>query len=363
MTTDNSHTAAGSLPGPLQGPLPGPLRYPALDALRGVAVLMVVYDHLFAVAGERNAGGAFPPVPWIREWVSTPLGIIQDFGWFGVCLFFLISGFVITHSARRENVRTFAVRRIFRILPPLALAVVLVAISDQLLGPQRPWLDYLYGVTLAGYFTVPQIVVLGVAWTLVIEVIFYVLMAFVSPLLKGTKAAFGLAVATVLPWLVIVFARNFGDSFFLFAASVAYLPVLLIGSAIYLAKTRIVGALPAGLLIAANCGVFMLGLRSIHTAFLPLNNSYLLSAVYAAAVFLLCLDRTAPRWLSFIGDISYSLYLLHGTIGFLVVQVAVQGGLGRASPIIAAIVSIGASYAMYRCVERPSIAWAKRLAA
>ncbi len=339
-----------------------PTRFPALDALRGLAVLMVVYDHLFAVAGERMAGGAFVPVPWIRDWLSGPLGIIQDFGWFGVCLFFLISGFVITHSARRESLRVFVLRRAFRIGPPLVVAVLVVAALDLLAGTRRPWTDYLYGLTLAGYFTVPQIVVLGVAWTLVIEVIFYALMAAVSLLFKLARPAIGTAVATLVPLAVIIHARDLGDSFFLFAASVAYLPVLLIGSALYLRKTAAASAASVALLVLANAGVFMFGLRSIHTSFLPLNNSYALSMVYATGLFLLCVDRGAPRVLRWTGDISYSLYLLHGTLGFLFVQKALAWGSGPAAPWLAAAASLGVSYLMYRLVERPAIELGKRFA-
>ena len=343
--------------------LQAPTRFPALDALRGVAVLMVVYDHLFALAGERMAGGPFAPTAWIREWISTPLGIIQDFGWFGVCLFFLISGFVITHSARRESLRVFTVRRVFRILPPLAVAIAVVWVLDLQAGTHRPWSDYLYGLSLMGYFTVPQIVVLGVAWTLVIEIIFYILMAAVSPLLKLSHPAVGVAVATAVPLTVILCARSFGGSFFLFAASVAYLPVLLIGSALYLHKTANASALSVSVLILANCASFMLGLRSIHTAFLPLNNSYLLSLAYAGAIFMVCVGLSAPRALRWVGDVSYSLYLLHGTLGFFVVQVALSLGMGLASPWVATVLCLGASYAMYRAVERPAIALGKRLAA
>lgn len=336
-------------------------RYEALDALRGVAVLMVVYDHLFAVAGERMAGGAFAPTAWVREWISGPLGIIQDFGWLGVCLFFLISGFVIAHSARRETVRIFVLRRVFRILPPLAAAVLLVAALDLAAGVQRPWSDYLYGMTLAGYFTVPQVIVLGVAWTLVIEVLFYILMALVSPLLKGDTPAFGIALASAMPLLAILFARDLGASFFLFAASMAYLPVLLIGSTFYLRQATTTGPWTVALLLLANAAVFMLGLRSIHTAFLPIDNSYLVSVVYAVAIFLPCLNRRAPRGLKFVGDISYSLYLLHGTVGFFVIQHAVAAGAGPAAPYLAVAAGLGVSYLFHRSVERPAMALGKRL--
>lgn len=340
---------------------PPPTRFPALDALRGVAVLMVVFDHMFAVAGERMAGGVFAPTAWVREWISAPLGIIQDFGWLGVCLFFLISGFVITHSARRESLRVFALRRAFRILPPLTVALAVVWVLDLYAGTHRPWMDYLYGLSLMGYFTVPQIVVLGVAWTLVIEVIFYMLMAAVLPLFKRPHPALGTAVVSVVTVGVILCARNFGDAFFLFAASVAYLPVLLIGSALYLHKTACASPLTVAVLILANCASFMLGLRSIHTAFLPLDNSYLLSLAYASGIFVVCVGMGAPKALRWVGDISYSLYLLHGTLGFFAVQQALALGLGAASPWVATVFCLGASYAMYLAVERPAIALGKRV--
>lgn len=338
-------------------------RFAALDALRGAAVLMVVYDHLFAVAGERMAGGAFAPTAWIRDWITTPLGVIQDFGWLGVCLFFLISGFVITQSARRENLRVFAMRRVFRILPPLAVAILVVWAIDSYAGTPRPWRDYGYGLSLMGYFTVPQIVVLGVAWTLVIETIFYMLMAFALPLFKLSHPAVGTAVVSAVTLGVILLARQFGDTFFLFAASVAYLPILLIGSALYLRKTASASNSTVAALIFFNCASWMLGLQSIHTAFLPLNNSYLLSLVYALGIFTMCINMDAPKALRWVGDISYSLYLLHGTLGFLVVQQALVLGMGWASPWIATAFCLGASCAMYHAVERPAVALGKRMAA
>ena len=338
------------------------VRYEALDALRGVAVLMVVYDHLFAVAGERMVGGAFAPVPWVRQWVSGPLGIIQDFGWFGVCLFFLISGFVIAHAGRRERMHVFVLRRVFRIVPPLAAAIAVVALLDVMAGTARPWPDYVRAVTLMGYLSVPQVIVLGVAWTLVIEVLFYALIALLSPLLKSAVPGLALVLGTAVPLLAIVFARDFGDRFFLLAASVAYLPVLLIGSVLYLRQAGVLGTAAAVALGLANAAVFLFGLSTIHTSFLPIGNSYPLSLVYALALFMGSLGRPAQPALKFVGDISYSLYLLHGTLGFAAVQGLLALGAGRASPWLAALACIAASWVFYRLVERPSMALGKRLA-
>ncbi len=343
------------------GPKNKDSRYAALDALRGVAVLMVVYDHLFAVAGERFAGQAFFPVPAVRAHLTGPLGIIQDFGWLGVCLFFLISGFVILNAARRESMRVFVVRRFFRIVPPLVVAVAMVAALDVLAGTRRPFGDYLLGVSLAGYLLVPQVIVLGVAWTLVIEVIFYGLVALAIPLLRGRGVVFGVAAISLLVALICLVARNFGASFFLFAASVAYLPVLLMGSVIYLARQRLCPFWVAGLLFMSNWFVFAWAISSIHTAFLPLDNSYLLSLVYALAIFGLCINSKLPRVLHLTGHISYSLYLLHGTIGFAIVHsIAPYTGTAWWLPWLATVLVVVASAVMWRWVEQPSIDFGRR---
>lgn len=345
-------------------PTPAPAasqRLQALDALRGVAILMVMFDHLFAIAGERMAGGPFAPTAWVREWISGPLGIIQDFGWLGVCLFFLISGFVITRAGEHESMRVFVVRRFFRIFPPLAAAILIVALLDLVAGTHRPWTDYLLGMTLAGYFTVPQVVVLGVAWTLVIEVIFYAMTALLSPLLKTRRPELAVLAGTALSLLSLHQARLHGDSFFLFAASMAYVPLLLIGSTLYLRQARGTGLPTVALLLAANLAVFLMGLRSIHTSFLPIHNSYLLGLVYALGIFAWSLGRQPPRALTWVGDISYSLYLLHGTIGFALVQQALAVGLGAAAPFAAGAICLAVSYAFYRTVERPAMNLGKKL--
>lgn len=91
-----------------------PGRYPLLDALRAVAILLVLARH-WAVASQ----GAFGIVP------GGPLAVLSLNGWLGVDLFFVLSGFLIgTHFAgpqappfSRAVVLDFYRRRAFRTLP------------------------------------------------------------------------------------------------------------------------------------------------------------------------------------------------------------------------------------------------------
>lgn len=66
-----------------------PESFANISLLRAIAALMVVYDHLFCIVPLRHFGVAAFPAPLVQEYISTPLGIIQDFGWMGWLFSFL----------------------------------------------------------------------------------------------------------------------------------------------------------------------------------------------------------------------------------------------------------------------------------
>ena len=78
-----------------------------LDALRGVAIALVIFHHV---------GFRFPTAP--RGWAGDFLAAI---GWAGVDLFFAISGYLITtilmRSSGKGGLRDFYIKRFFRIVP------------------------------------------------------------------------------------------------------------------------------------------------------------------------------------------------------------------------------------------------------
>jgi len=334
-------------------------RFVFLDYLRALAAWLVVWDHLANVF-LHDRGRVFLPAEFIRDNITAPLGIIQDFGWFGVTLFFLISGFIISDRARVEGLWTFVVKRILRIYPMLAVAlllsIVLVASKDQVTVK-----NVLLNLTLANYFIVPQVVLLGVAWTLAIEVAFYALTA-ATQFARGSPHRIGFNLAVVA--LVIWQARAFGPNFFLLAATATYLPILMMGQTVYwwLARRRL--SAPWGFAyLAAAYAVFLWGVRTIHPDFLPVTNSYLVSIAYALLLFVGLLHIRLPerRLVRFLSDTSYSVYLLHGIVGW-----AVLGALMTRAPLtvaipLAAAASLAASFATYLLIERPSQRLARRL--
>ena len=333
-------------------------RYDFLDYLRALACWLVVWDHLANVL-PRSRGIDWAPADFVRAHVTGPAGIIQDFGWFGVAVFFLISGFIISDRARVESAGEFVLKRVLRIYPMLAVAVVLSALF---LAPkdQVTVQSLLLNFTLANYVTVPQIVLVGVAWTLVIEMIFYAVTA-ATQFARDWPHRIGLNL--IFAALVIWQARGHGDQFFLFAVSASYLPVLTMGQTVYwwLARGRLSAAWGLGYLAAAY-GVFMWGLASLQPGFLPITNSYVVSVTYALLLFVAMLHARLPerRWVRVLSETSYSMYLLHGILGWMVLSALI----GRVPLIVAvplaAAVSLGASLVTQRWIERPTQNLARR---
>jgi exopolysaccharide production protein ExoZ len=343
--------------------------------LRGIACLLVVWDHLVGIWTDKYAI-SFAPLTIVRVYITKPLGIIQDFGYLGVVLFFFVSGFIITHVAQRENRLVFLFKRLFRIYPPLIVSTLLIALCYRVylyLGHSEdgisnyiiydssiahmPVINVALAMTLLNYFRVNQNPVNGVAWTLVIEMIFYVLCFCILPLLRQSPRIAMLTLS--LTCLLITFlARQFGPSFFLFAASVTYLPLLLIGQATYFVWSKQLAPYWLGVSAIGNYFLFIYGIQSIHPEFYPPENSYAISSIYGYLIFLLLLllnaRLTIPKVLGFYSKISYSLYLYHAVSGHLVLGI-LYPFIGYVPALLCALAAVtGLSYLSWRYVEIPS---------
>jgi exopolysaccharide production protein ExoZ len=162
-----------------------PTRYATLDHLRGFAALWVVLFH----ACTRWTEPAQPPLTWLHAFGGA--------GWFGVHVFFVISGYCITeraarHVAEGRTARSFLLDRARRIFPAywaaLALAVILAVIATPFNGlpliaspgsygalPASPWAALTHVTLTSPLFAIQPYLL--VAWTLSCEIAFYLLVS------------------------------------------------------------------------------------------------------------------------------------------------------------------------------------------
>ncbi|MGO4527052.1 acyltransferase family protein [Microvirga sp. 2MCAF35] len=343
---------------------PSSERFEGVGMLRGIAALLVLYAHLGAQEMDRE-GATSVVVVTIRTYVTRPLNIIEDFGWFGVCLFFLISGFVITHSIQRETRVAFAVRRMLRLYPPLFFAagvtiLVGLGLRDRALPPLATWVSTL---TLAGVpVNTPPF--LGVEWTLFVEIKFYLLTLLVAPLLRSRPVLAYLLQAAFLCF-VIYYVRAFKGAIFVPAISMYLAVYLLFGQIAYFAYMgRTSLAVSVGLALI-NYVICVYGMYQIEPNRDLAHNSQIVSLFYCMALFygaLYLKGLTIPTPLRFFEKISYSLYLLHGVVGIPAMRLAapyvpnyeLRFLIGLGAGTLAAWIS-------YHLIEVRSIDVAKRL--
>ncbi|QDV05507.1 Acyltransferase family protein [Planctomycetes bacterium Poly30] len=326
--------------------------------MRGLAVLLVLASH------ASNAGIDLVPPSWIGGLRAAGLGRP------GVFLFFVLSSFLLTGQllARIDGAepicwRRFAARRLLRIMPAYALTLGILVIFGAM--GERPALEHLALVRAEHHF-----------WTIPVEVFFYLTLPVIVLLLGPLRSvALRLAVlgvaATALRW---AFPPDFTSEPPRYRPNVApFLPIFLAGSALAVVGPALIelrDRARRGLLVLASIASFALVLLTPsvwslvtgepveHTRFHLWFDAFavLWAVVLAAALQPGGWIRAAASWapLRWLGQISYSVYLLHALVlGYFVDRGAAlglpQAALGPA--FLAASCLAGA--ASYWLVERP----------
>ncbi|MQA62096.1 MAG: acyltransferase family protein [Actinophytocola sp.] len=343
-------------------------RFVFLDVFRAVAPVLVIYSHIVTLFLDER-GLTSSVVDAINVQVRDPLRLEQNLGHIAVVMFFLVSGFVITHTGIQESHREYGIKRIFRVYPLLIFTVLLTVVLgsldlEVLTTGQLFVLEPEYVITnmlLVNYFQVPQVILVGVAWTLIIEIIFYgVVFLLLVVLRRRTWLAILIELTAVL--VVLLIAREFGDSFFLFAVSVSYLPVVLTGQITWAVWSGRIPLWAGGCFGAAAWLLYVFGdLRDMGRLDDAYSSTFALGFCLFLA-FLLLEPRLRPaKPVSYLADRSYSLYLLHGPIAFPILD-----ALGGRVPLfIAVAISVAATVAAaeltFRFVEVPGQRIARRI--
>ncbi|WP_155371715.1 acyltransferase family protein [Catellatospora vulcania] len=329
-----------------------PPRVLALDALRLGAALMVVAYHLI---GDKTGAWQQP-----AENIFGPVHTASTYGFLGVQLFFIISGFVICMSTWGRSVGDFFVSRVVRLYPAYWLAVVLAA-GVLVVGPAAApgGKEVLANLTMMQEFLSVRHLDLSY-WTLAVEMIFYIFFAIVVARgLTYRRVVAFCAIWTVValaapkfgsPWLGTVVVAN---HFAYFVAGIAFYLIhrfgqnLLLWSIVGLSWLIALVKLPG---LAMSRGVSFTVSAAIVTVF------FMVMAAVALGLF----SWVTARWVTTAGALTYPLYLIHQTTGLAVIERAHT----YVSPwlLIAALVAglLVLAWLIHRLVERPVSRWMKR---
>ena len=198
---------ADAAPSPTHRYRPGHATFPGLDGLRALAVLAVVTTHTAFTTGRYERG-----------WGNNALARLDA----GVAVFFVLSGFLLVRpwlvasatGGPRPSVRTYAVRRVARIMPAylVAVALALVLLPGNAGASAWDWVRHILLVQIyqAGWLR-PG---LTQTWSLSTEVAFYVLLPLIGAgiLFVGRHrwrptlllAVLSLGIVLPLPWYYLV---------------------------------------------------------------------------------------------------------------------------------------------------------------
>ena len=280
----------------------------SIQYLRGAAAAGVVTYHVY---------NNFP----------VPTGRSFEIGRYGVDVFFVISGFIMYTAARSERVTRFVSRRLIRVVPLYRLATVVAALLYFWFDGVHPsGTEAVLSLALVPHYSeahrgeIWPILVPG--WTLSYEMLFYGLFAI------GLIARRVVAVPIFAIAVLVTFGAIFGPkSAPLIVLTSPLLIEFLLGILVALAQHRRPAWLPAIMLAltAAALGGLALGLERV-TIFASA------AAIVAGAAWLDQRHHRKPvRALLTLGDASYSIYLFHIPILF-VVDRSIEKSLRAASP-------------------------------
>lgn len=310
-------------------------RIPTLDGWRGIAILLVLFDH-FQVS---LLGGC------IRPWTRT--------GQHGVALFFVLSGFLITTKLleRRTTLKLFYIRRFLRLMPAAWTYLALLLILNLITSAR---ITSIAGVIASVFFYRNFVGVAGSAytchfWSLSLEEQFYLLWPFVL-LFAGIRRARWIAASAAIAcagyrWH---FWAYYDRNLFNYQSQVRA-DAILIGCLLALlcadpAMLRVITRWSKLIAVPAlACLIFCIA----RFQFLP---PLFESISFAVLIAFTCFHSSSPLArpfrlapLAWLGTVSYSLYIWQALF------------MPFGSPVALFVALPVAALGSYYCIERPFI--------
>ncbi len=344
ITRQNTYATAQSKPAP---------RLPGLDILRlGAALLVVVYHYAFrgGLNGEFLSFSLVQPGSWIQYF------------YFGVQLFFIISGFVILWSAENKNWLDFGIARILRLWPAYVICVSISAAVFVWAGNPLFETSIWHWLTNLTFFAPAfgQTFMDGVYWTIVLELIFY----FWVMVALWTKLLPRFTHELCLGWMFIIAANEFWlqsgvlEKLLITRYGVWFIIGILMYSLWSRGKSATTGLL---LTTAIAMSMIMAVVEHMGTAadygyaveFLrPIIANCVVIGL--AAVTIALGNRIPGGKLAYVfGGLTYPLYLIHQNAGYIMINELKQSMGDMQSVIVTIAAMLFVSALIFLLWERP----------
>ncbi|NDW08104.1 acyltransferase [Dysgonomonas sp. 520] len=343
-----------------------PKKYEYIDSLRGIAILMVLLIHNGGYGSSLHD-------------ISPLLDKIRLAGRYGVQLFFLVSAYtlMLSHQSRyveNKSTRNFFIRRLFRIVPIYYIALVIYAFDSFLIASNYDVVVNFKEISLPDiirnlfflnnfYINMPFYVPGG--WSIVAEITFYLLLPVIYKYITNLNKALLLFIVSVAISLVfsVLVINIYPNTNTLFISFPTQFPVFILGIVLFFIVSQKNISVNKWLIVALVIGT------PIYIYFIPTENvSDCLRASLILFLFFYIVHKKQYRvvvnpFLSFVGKISFSMYLIHFGVLFWMSRLGFVDFMPSTTSmacivnfiiryVVMFVISCGLSYLSYQYVEK-----------
>lgn len=327
----------------LMAPKQTNIRFTLLDITRfGAAMSVVLYHYSDSLSSDN----------------SSFFSIASQFGYLGVPLFFIISGFVISASAMHRSGLAFAVSRFVRLYPAYwASIIITLSVVYVTKGETESLRTFVANLTMLNdYVGIKDID--GVYWTLKVELKFYACVFLLIAFGAYKHYRIWLPAWLLLTVSYVISGQPFFMSWFI---NPHYSCYFIAGAAFYFiwrdGLTRLMATVLGGSLILSLAKAYQQVSGFISE---PSSIERTIAAVIVFGMFLLFAAMTSgvlrlqerPTYLA-LGALTYPLYLLHARAGKALIESMSEIFPKQIAASLVIFLMIFLSYSVYRLVERP----------
>lgn len=283
-----------------------------LDYMRVFAFSLVILGHKFNKDLSSLANDTSNHIT--LRWFYSILADASFGGAMGVVIFFLVSGYIITHVLQKEATLDFYFKRIFRIYPLYIFAVLTETLIQYSNGAAIPPLSILIPrLLLIGDFFNTPLSLTGIEWTLRIEMLFYVFMGIVKKIgliNKGNALTILLLVSSLIISNISPFpvAGDFHNGYF-----TLYTPFLFMGVVVYLLEHKLVSKLIALTSILMMFYLHCSLIEKVNPLWGQYNYAFTGTVIFLGS-WLLKDKFIESKSCNLLSEMTYAVYLFHNWI-------------------------------------------------